>query len=98
MTIHYLSATAVNTPAGVKHLAFCGQLLDYYTDKDSFVVANYGGPKGVTHFRCVVEYCRTYPYQYAEWMAMERRLRADKAAGIEYDWTTGTFTQHGKAM
>lgn len=95
--IHYLSATAVNTPGGVRYMAFCGALLDY-EDKASHVVANYGGPGRVTHFRCVVEYARTYPARYADWVRMERSLRADKAAGIEYDWATGQFLQHGKVM
>lgn len=98
MTVHYLSATAIATPDGDRHLAFCGARFDYSADQASFVVANYGGPKGVTHFRCVLEYARIYPGQYRAWVCMERSLRADKAAGIEYDWITGQFIQNGKVM
>lgn len=89
--IHYLSASAVNTENGVKHLAFCGEQLDYGTDKDRFQVANYSGPNKVTHFRCVIEYAKSYPWDYKGWAAMERRLRAEKAAGIAYNWETGEF-------
>jgi hypothetical protein len=60
-TIHYLSATAVNTPEGVRHLAFCGEQFDYYADKPRFQVANYSDPTRVTCQGCLVAYATTYP-------------------------------------
>lgn len=90
--IHYLSATIVNTENGPKHLALCGELLDYDNDKDKY--RSYS-PKWVTHIRCVVEYAKIYPDRYKDWVAMERRLRAETAMGIGYDYVTGNFTHNG---
>lgn len=90
--IHYLSSTIVNTENGPKHLAFCGELLDYDNDKDKY--RSYS-PKWVTHIRCVVEYAKIYPQQYKEWVKTVRNLRAETAIGIDYDFNTGGFTHNG---
>ena len=93
--IHYISATAINTKNGVKHLAFCGAQLDYYHDSHLFTVYSV---KNVTCLRCVVEYAKIYPQEYKTWAATERGIRAENAAGITYDWKTGEFSLNGKLL
>jgi len=87
MKIHYISATAINTPKGVRHWAFCRAELDYQADRERYRHS----PKEVTCLRCLFDYARIYPDAYHRWAGMTRRIRAQDAAGITYDWHTGQF-------
>lgn len=69
MTTHYLSATAVITSDGDRHLAFCGERILYPRGypHPGVVIANYGMPNGVDCKPCIDQWRKTYPDQYARW-------------------------------
>jgi hypothetical protein len=59
--IHYLSATAVVTEDGNRHLAFCGERMVWSADAHRYQVANYSDPTRVTCRACLEEWARLYP-------------------------------------
>lgn len=63
-SIHYLSATAVNTDQCTRHLAFCGYAMDYAAQRDQFVCYS---PDTVTCVPCVEEWARIYPAAHDMW-------------------------------
>lgn len=80
--IHYLSATAVVTEDGNRHLAFCGEQMAWSADAHRYQVANYSDPTRVTCDSCMVAYERIYPQAMQEFRERQARIAEWKAAGL----------------
>lgn len=80
--IHYLSATAVITPEGNRHLAFCGLQMIWGADRDRYQVANYADPTRVTCDPCMVAYESIYPAAMAQFRERQARIAEWKTLGL----------------